>query len=59
MDAGKLVSDEIVIAIVPERIDQPIAPMALFWMDSPHACAGDATEAMLKAKASIFQWSSS
>jgi adenylate kinase len=30
MDAGKLVSDEIVNAIVSERIDQPIAPRASF-----------------------------
>lgn len=49
MDAGKLVSDDIVIAIVSERIDQPDCREWLHSRRFPHTLVqADATEAMLK-----------
>ncbi|MGO7204434.1 adenylate kinase [Rhizobium ruizarguesonis] len=51
MDAGKLVSDEIVIAIVSERIDQPDCANGFILDGFPRTLVqADATEAMLKAK---------
>lgn len=51
MDAGKLVSDEIVIAIVSERIDQPDCAHGFILDGFPRTLVqADATEAMLKAK---------
>lgn len=51
MDAGKLVSDEIVIAIVSERIDAPDCARGFILDGFPRTLVqADATEAMLKAK---------
>ncbi|PWE55533.1 adenylate kinase [Metarhizobium album] len=51
MDAGKLVSDEIVNAIVSERIDQPDCAKGFILDGYPRTLVqADATEAMLKAK---------
>jgi len=51
MDAGKLVSDEIVNAIVSERIDQPDCARGFILDGFPRTLVqADATEAMLKAK---------
>ncbi|ARO29769.1 MULTISPECIES: adenylate kinase [Rhizobium] len=51
MDAGKLVSDEIVIAIVSERIDQPDCANGFILDGFPRTLVqADATEAMLRAK---------
>lgn len=51
MDAGKLVSDEIVIAIVSERIDQPDCAGGFILDGFPRTLVqADATEAMLTAK---------
>jgi len=51
MDAGKLVSDEIVNAIVSERIDQPDCARVFILDGFPRTLVqADATEAMLKAK---------
>ncbi|MGO4139254.1 adenylate kinase [Rhizobium leguminosarum] len=51
MDAGKLVSDEIVIAIVSERIDQSDCANGFILDGFPRTLVqADATEAMLKAK---------
>jgi len=51
MDAGKLVSDEIVNAIVSERIDQPDCAKGFILDGFPRTLVqADATEAMLKAK---------
>lgn len=59
MDAGKLVSDEIVIAIVSERIDQPDCANGFILDGFPRTLVqADATEAMLKAKVSTFRSSS-
>ncbi|MDL2398366.1 adenylate kinase [Rhizobium mayense] len=51
MDAGKLVSDEIVNAIVSERIDQPDCAKGFILDGYPRTLVqADATEAMLKEK---------
>jgi adenylate kinase len=51
MDAGKLVSDDIVIAIVSERIDQPDCANGFILDGFPRTLVqADATEAMLSAK---------
>jgi len=51
MDAGKLVSDEIVNAIVSERIDQPDAANGFILDGFPRTLVqADTTEEMLKAK---------
>ena len=51
MDAGKLVSDEIVIAIVSERIDEPDCARGFILDGFPRTLVqADATEAMLLAK---------
>lgn len=51
MDAGKFVSDEIVIAIVSERIDQPDCDHGFILDGFPRTLVqADATEAMLAAK---------
>jgi adenylate kinase len=51
MDAGKLVSDEIVIAIVSERIDQPDCAKGFILDGFPRTLVqADATESMLHAK---------
>jgi len=51
MDAGKLVSDEIVIAIVSERIDNPDCANGFILDGFPRTLVqADATESMLKAK---------
>ncbi|MGK6313026.1 adenylate kinase [Neorhizobium sp. DT-125] len=51
MDAGKLVSDEIVNAIVSERIDQPDAANGFILDGFPRTLVqADATEEMLKSK---------
>ena len=51
MDAGKLVSDEIVIAIVSERIDQPDCANGFILDGFPRTLVqADATEQMLAAK---------
>ena len=51
MDAGKLVSDDIVIAIVSERIDQPDCAKGFILDGFPRTLVqADATEKMLSAK---------
>lgn len=51
MDAGKLVSDEIVIAIVSERIDAPDCANGFILDGFPRTLVqADATEAMLSSK---------
>ena len=51
MDAGELVSDEIVNAIVAERIDQPDAAKGFILDGYPRTLAqADAVEAMLKER---------
>ncbi|MDM9629358.1 adenylate kinase [Rhizobium sp. S152] len=51
MDAGKLVSDDIVIAIVSERIDQADCENGFILDGFPRTLVqADATEAMLKSK---------
>lgn len=51
MDAGKLVSDEIVIGIVAERIEQPDCSKGFILDGFPRTLVqADATEEMLKAK---------
>ncbi|WFU10271.1 adenylate kinase [Rhizobium sp. CB3090] len=51
MDAGKLVSDEIVNAIVSERIDQPDCAKGFILDGYPRTLVqADATEAMLREK---------
>lgn len=51
MDAGKLVSDEIVNAIVSERLDQPDCAKGFILDGFPRTLVqADATEAMLKSK---------
>ena len=51
MDAGKLVSDDIVIAIVSERIDAPDCANGFILDGFPRTLVqADATEAMLKSK---------
>jgi adenylate kinase len=51
MDAGKLVSDDIVIAIVSERIDSPDCANGFILDGFPRTLVqADATEAMLAAK---------
>lgn len=51
MDAGKLVSDEIVIAIVSERIDAPDCANGFILDGFPRTLVqADATEAMLSGK---------
>ena len=51
MDAGKLVSDDIVIAIVSERIDAPDCAKGFILDGFPRTLVqADATEAMLAAK---------
>lgn len=51
MDAGKLVSDEIVIGIIAERIDQPDCAKGFILDGFPRTLVqADATEDLLKAK---------
>lgn len=51
MDAGKLVSDDIVIGIVAERIEQPDCSKGFILDGFPRTLVqADATEAMMKAK---------
>jgi len=51
MDAGKLVSDEIVIGIIAERIDQPDCAKGFILDGFPRTLVqADATESLLKAK---------
>jgi adenylate kinase len=51
MDAGKLVSDEVVIGIVSERIDQPDCAAGFILDGFPRTLVqADATESMLKGK---------
>jgi adenylate kinase len=51
MDAGKLVSDDIVIAIVSERIDAPDCSKGFILDGFPRTLVqADATESMLRAK---------
>ncbi len=51
MEAGKLVPDEVVIAIVSERIDQPDCANGFILDGFPRTLIqADATEAMLRAK---------
>lgn len=51
MDAGKLVSDEIVIGIIADRIDQPDCSKGFILDGFPRTLVqADATEELLKAK---------
>ena len=51
MDAGKLVSDDIVIAIVSERIDEPDCAKGFILDGFPRTLVqADATETMLRDK---------
>ncbi len=55
MDAGKLVSDEVVNAIVSERIDEPDCANGFILDGYPRTLAqADAVEDMLKAKNTIL-----